>query len=121
MAKHLDLGKAGELIARRYLERLGYKIHAANVRLKKDEIDLIAYDPKEKMIVFVEVKTRRTSSEAYPIHSAVNAHKRRCLKRAISRWVIREQYEGPGRIDVLCVENDRVTEHLINIGSPMLD
>ena len=36
-----------------------YEIRERNVRFKHDEIDIIAYDQVEKMIVFVEVKNAR--------------------------------------------------------------
>ena len=120
MASHLELGKAGEKMAQEYLKKIGYRILACNVKLKRDEIDVIAYDPAEKMMVFVEVKTRTASSDAYPIRSAVTAHKRHCLLRAIRRWSIQKEYDGPGRLDVICVEKNQIKEHLRDIGSPML-
>ncbi len=116
-AAHLQLGSAGEDIAARYLTGIGCVIRERNVRFGRDEIDLIAYDSAEKMIVFVEVKTRTRTSDQYPIYTAVDKRKRLALRRAVNRWVIKHQYDGPGRIDVVCVCGDRIVQHLRDLGS----
>ena len=41
MADHNLLGEKGEVVAREFLENLGYKIIAENWRERKFEIDLI--------------------------------------------------------------------------------
>jgi putative endonuclease len=51
------LGTAGENLARRHLEQLGYVYIAANWRYLGGELDLIMRDGD--ILVFVEVKTRR--------------------------------------------------------------
>lgn len=51
------LGKAGENIVARQLEREGFKILEKNYKRQYGEIDLIA--GKKELIVFVEVKMRR--------------------------------------------------------------
>ena len=38
--------------------------------------------------------------------------KRHRLRRAISHWVALHDYDGPGRIDIICVAKDRVEKHL---------
>ena len=50
------LGAAGELLARRHLERRGYRFVTANWRRPYAELDLIMRDGD--VLVFVEVKTR---------------------------------------------------------------
>jgi putative endonuclease len=117
---HLLLGRSGEDIAAAYLSAHGYELRARNVRLDRDEIDLVAYDTREKMLVFVEVKTRRRYSAAYPIRTAVTLRKRRALRRAVAAWVAREEYAGPARIDLVCVCGGRVREHLMDLGSEFL-
>ncbi len=117
MSDHLFLGVLGEDLSCEYLVRHNYEIRERNVRFKHDEIDIIAYDQVEKMIVFVEVKTRTRSSVAYPIETAVGNVKRHRLRRAISHWVALHDYDGPGRIDIICVAKDRVEKHLKDIGS----
>ena len=117
---HLAYGKLGEDIAVRYLLDHGYIIRQRNVRLKRDEIDIIADDPREKMIVFVEVKSRHDNSPLYPIRTAMDGHKRKTLRRAIARWVALNNYDGPGRIDLLCVAGNRVVDHMRDVGSAFL-
>ena len=56
-----DLGLAGERLAAEHLERLGYDILARRHRTRFGELDLVAAD--ERTIVFVEVKTRRSTGE----------------------------------------------------------
>ncbi len=52
------LGAAGEQLARRHLEQQGYEFIAANWRRPYGELDLIMRDGD--VLVFVEVKTRRS-------------------------------------------------------------
>ena len=119
-AAHLATGCAGELLAAEYLRQLGYGILERNVRFGHDEIDIVAFDRRREMVVFTEVKTRTVSSENYPVRSALTGHKRRCLKRAITRWLFAHDYDGPGRIDLVCVGNGKIVEHLMGIGSDFL-
>jgi putative endonuclease len=51
------LGRAGENVALRHLERCGYELVARNHRTRFGEIDLIVTDGRT--LVFCEVKTRR--------------------------------------------------------------
>ncbi len=53
-----QLGQQGEDIAAQYLQQQGYKILARNYRNRYGELDLICI--KNAVLVFVEVKTRRT-------------------------------------------------------------
>lgn len=117
MPTHLDTGQLGEDTAAKHLRRLGYKILERNAFFGRDEIDVIARDTDRDMIVFVEVKTRSTVCDAYPISTAVDRRKRQCLRRAIGRWVVAHGYDGPGRLDVVCVSGRRVVEHLMDVGS----
>jgi putative endonuclease len=120
MRQHLALGKEGEDIAMRYLRKKGYAIMDRNVRVGRDEIDIIAYDKSEKMIVFIEVKTRQSSSEQYPIWRAVDPRKRRCLERAIAGWCQEKEYDGAARLDILAVYAGKVIDHIKELGRAFL-
>ena len=61
MAQKDDLGRRGEAEAAAYLTSLGYRIVDRNWRCPSGEIDIVALDRDE--LVIVEVKTR--SSRAY--------------------------------------------------------
>jgi putative endonuclease len=75
---HLRHGAAGELAAKKYLQKNGLKYLTANFRSERGEIDLVFRD--QDCLVFVEVKTRSTSSWTRPA-AAVNARKRLRLTR----------------------------------------
>ena len=65
-----ELGTEGELRAAHYLQRRGYRIAGRNVRTGGVELDLVA--TRGRRVVFVEVKTRR-SSRYGPAAAAVDA------------------------------------------------
>ncbi len=100
MARHLDLGIAGEDIARRALERAGYKILERNVRLRSGELDMVALEGEE--LVVVEVRTRSVGRVAPP-ETTVGPRKLRKLVRTGRWYVQRSGWEGPWRIDVVAV------------------
>jgi putative endonuclease len=102
----------GERTAARYVQRLGYKVLEANVRLGKDEIDLVAFDPTDQVMVFIEVKTRAKLHEDYRPELNLDFRKRRMLRRSARRWVAWQHYEGGYRIDLICVAEGRVTDHI---------
>ena len=79
-----SLGKAGEDLAERYLKRQGYAIVERNYRCPLGEIDLIALN--KRVVVFVEVKTRRVDTSGAPLES-VNAVKQRRLKRTALHYL----------------------------------
>ncbi len=56
-----SLGRAGESVAQRFLEKNGFLIIEENYRLRAGEIDIIAL--KDRMLIFCEVKTRLDYSE----------------------------------------------------------
>lgn len=61
MARHNELGKWGENVAKEFLVRKGYAIVESNWRMHNYEIDIIAM--KDNRIIFVEVKTRANSGD----------------------------------------------------------
>lgn len=84
-AEHLASGEWGEKKAEQYLRRKGYRIIGRRVRIgKRDEIDLVAR--KQDVLVFVEVKTRRSVAFGRPV-SAVDRNKRRLLSRAAVHYL----------------------------------
>ena len=89
-----SLGAEGETQAARYLMGKRYRIAARNVRAGGVEIDLVAQ--KAGTLVFVEVKTRRSTGFGVP-QSAVDAAKRARLVRGAAAW-LRENRFRPRRI-----------------------
>lgn len=101
-APHLALGAEGEARAARHLARQGYRIVARNVRAGGVEIDLVAR--RGRLIVFVEVKTRR-SARFGPPELAVDPRKQARLVRGAGAWLA-EHGRGVSRtrFDVVACE-----------------
>ena len=111
-APHLKLGALGEEIAAQYLRSIGYSLREKNVRQGRDEIDLLAWDPEDRVLVFVEVKTRTEKlPEGFHPEKTAAAEKRRKLRRSARRWVADHNFDGGYRIDLICVQQGRVTNH----------
>ncbi|MBL0356838.1 MAG: YraN family protein [Chitinophagaceae bacterium] len=64
MAKHLHTGRLGEQLGEVYFAGQGYVILEKNWRHSHWEVDIIAH--KNKVLHFVEVKTRRTKKYGQP-------------------------------------------------------
>lgn len=101
----LELGRVGEEIAVRHLERLGYEIVQRNYRCREGEADIVAYDPGADAVVLVEVKTRRAPANSrglYP-EEAVDGKKRKRYRR-IAACFLMENFPVPSiRFDVVAV------------------
>ena len=94
-----SLGQLGEAAAARHLKRLGYKIVARGAREPIGELDLVAVDGRT--VVFVEVKTRRSSQGGHPA-DAVDLDKQRRLTRLALAFLKRhELLEHPTRFDIV--------------------
>jgi putative endonuclease len=106
------LGKTGENLAADFLESLGYEIRGRNIRLSRDEIDILAFDPVDKTLVFAEVKTRKTFSREFSPHMSAGFRKCEKLRRSARRWVAEHQYNGGYRLDLVCVAGGKVIDHL---------
>ena len=74
----------GERIAARHYRLHGYRILGANVRSGGYELDLIAR--RGRRLVFVEVKERACDRFGGGV-AAVNAEKRRRVRRAAASWL----------------------------------
>ena len=63
-APHLEMGRAGEELAAKYLRKNGHKILYRNFRASHGgEVDIVCRDRQHNELVFVEVKERRSSEE----------------------------------------------------------
>ncbi len=114
-ASHMRTGRRGEEIAVRYLRAEGYVVLGRNVRFGKDEIDIVAFDPSDRVIVFAEVKARARHDEHYLPELNLTFAKRRKLLRSARAWVGGHRYEGGWRIDAVCVAAGKVVQHLREI------
>lgn len=97
------LGRRGEDLAHRHLQRKGYCIVARNFRARSGagEIDIIAR--RGDALVFVEVKTRSSTEFGAP-DEAVDAHKQRRIVRAACEYIRRtEGCWDQARFDIVSV------------------
>jgi len=100
MADHNILGKKGETLALKMLSEKGYKILETNWRHKRDEIDIIALDGNE--IVIVEVKTRSTDFFGDP-EDSVDDLKMERLVRAADEYLEQNSLENECRYDIVSI------------------
>ncbi len=119
VAAHIQTGKTGEAIAAAFLQELGYRIIRRNVRVgRHDEIDLLAFDPADRVLVFCEVKTRAKKHSEYHPEINVTWRKRANMARAARTWISQHAWDGGYRIDVLYVSSRRVIDHHIDVKWP---
>jgi putative endonuclease len=97
-----SLGHWGEMQAAEYLQGRGYSILDRNVHTPHGEIDIVA--GKDGSVIFVEVKTRRSHSFAYP-EDSVTRRKQAHLLSAAETYLDRHP-ESPDswQFDVISVE-----------------
>lgn len=102
---HQRTGRRGEEEAYFYLRRLGYAMVARNFRSPRyrGEIDLIGWD--EKVLCFIEVKTR-TSKDVKTPEAAVDRHKRREVAEVARDYVRRLPQPCQWRFDIVSVYYD---------------
>lgn len=97
-----DLGKWGEKVASEYLAKAGYQVLERNTRTEYGEIDLIV--EREGTLVFVEVKTRRSSAYGYPEEAITRSKIDHMIASAEAYLQTIMDFEGDWRIDVVAVE-----------------
>lgn len=80
MISYNVIGKKGELLAAKYLEKQGYRILVLNFKERYGEIDIIAID--RDTLVFIEVKTRKSSEFGSPLEAITPWKLRSVIKTA---------------------------------------
>ena len=110
MAKHNELGKQGEEIAAQYLIEKGYEIVERNWRNSHKEIDIIAKDGVE--LVIVEVKTRQSDDFGEP-DIAVTRQKQSRLIYAANAYLFRHNLDIDTRFDIISI--------VMKDGNPIID
>ena len=123
MARHNELGKAGEDFAASYLEHAGYGIIERDWRQGSRDIDIVARTEDGTTVVFVEVKTRSSDAIVRP-EDAVDARKIRNLGRAADAYVKERAILDELRFDLINIvgtapENFKL-EHIIDAFNPLL-
>lgn len=97
----------GERRAQLHYRLRGYRIVGANVTAGRNELDLIVR--RGRTLLFVEVKERRGETFGGPL-AAVDAEKRRRVRRAAQAWLVRHPQRPEVRIgfEVVAVAGGRL-------------
>ena len=97
-----SFGKAGEDLAAKYLKKRKYKIIEKNYHCSFGEIDVIALDGK--VLVFIEVKTR-SSTTFGPPQLAVDRRKQMQISKVALHFIKRKKISRMNmRFDVVTVQ-----------------
>ena len=99
------LGQSGERLAADYLEEQGIRVIDSNWRCPNGEIDLVALDGAE--LVIVEVKTRRSRRYGDPLESLTRAKLNRLRTLAVLWAREHHQVIGALRIDAIGIVMER--------------
>lgn len=120
MKSHHEIGKNGEDLAVVYLSRLGYLIRHRNWYYGHNELDIIARDGNE--LVVVEVKSRTSDRYEHPSES-VSKQKIRHIVEAAEAYIQEYKIDLETRFDVITVifygENYQI-EHFKDAFYPVL-
>jgi putative endonuclease len=101
ISRRIALGRKGEEVAVDFLRKQGYRIIKRNYRCRAGEIDIVAKEGSS--LVFVEVKSRRSTHFGLP-EEAVSYEKRRRLTRVTLGYFAHHRIkEAKCRFDVVSV------------------
>ncbi|MGN0853525.1 MAG: YraN family protein [Kiritimatiellia bacterium] len=118
-------GRWGEERAAALLAGKGWRVIGRNVRPCADdrrrEIDLIVRSRDGRTVAFVEVKTHKRRTPRAPRLFGVDRRKKKVLLRACTSWILRHQWHGNFRFDIVEVygsHRDRqplAVDHIENV------
>ena len=97
----IKVGKIGEALAVEHFKAQGYEVRTQNYRTRSGEIDLIVQ--RGKRIVFVEVKTRRSSKFGLPQAAVTPAKQKQISKIALDYLQTHNLLDVPCQFDVVAI------------------
>ena len=100
MATQQEIGEQAEALAQVHLLKLGYKILDTNYHYGHLELDIIAQDEDE--LVIVEVKARSGLRFEHPSEAVTNSKIKRIVEAA-DGYIQDKNWEGETRFDVITV------------------
>ncbi len=117
------LGNLGESLAYDFLVEKGYKILERNYVWRKNEIDIIAEDEKERQIVFIEVKTRNTDYFIQPFE-AVDLKKQKAIIKVANAYIRSLNIDLEARFDIISIiqtkDETPSIEHIVGAFEPYI-
>jgi putative endonuclease len=99
--KRRQFGDKGEKIAKEFLTKKGMIVCAENYRTPFGEIDLVAQKGGE--LIFIEVKTRRTTTFGRPEESVTPSKVQHILRSGEHYMQMHKWVDKPWRIDVVAI------------------
>lgn len=105
------LGQLGEQLAQEQLMRHSWIILDRNWHSRYGELDIVALDPHE-VLVFVEVKARRSTRFGTP-QEAVSTTKQRKVRKTALQWIAAHSnvHHYSTRFDVIAIS---ITDNTVN-------
>jgi putative endonuclease len=100
LATQQEIGEKGEQLAQEHLLRLGYKILDTNYQYGHLELDIVAKDGDE--LVIVEVKARSGLRYEHPSEAVTDSKIKRIVDAA-EGYIQDKNWEGDTRFDVITV------------------
>lgn len=95
------LGRKGEDLAAKHLQRIGYRIVGRRERVLRGDIDIVALDGRT--VVFVEVRSRSDTRHGHPAET-VGPVKQRRIAELANAYIRRHRLQDcQVRIDVVTV------------------
>ncbi|HMX40340.1 MAG TPA: YraN family protein [Saprospiraceae bacterium] len=106
----MHTGRIGETAAVRFLAEKGWRVVERNWRAGRGEVDIIAW-AHDKLLVFVEVKTRSGDGFGGP-EEAVDEKKQARMARTAGLYMEQIGYEWEIRFDIVAVlmHKDQVSQ-----------
>lgn len=99
---HKDIGDLGETLAAQHLTKEGYQILGQKLQCPLGELDLVALDGEQ--VVIVEVKTRIGRRAGRPEDAVTPAKQRQITRVALSYLKSENRLECSVRFDVIGIE-----------------
>ncbi|MCF6333957.1 MAG: YraN family protein [Draconibacterium sp.] len=100
MVSTREIGEIAEGLAQQHLLKLGYKIKETNWYHGHLELDIIAQDGDE--LVIVEVKSRNGIRYEHPSEAVTNGKIKRIVEAA-DAYILEKDWENETRFDVITV------------------
>ncbi|MBN2672287.1 MAG: YraN family protein [Deltaproteobacteria bacterium] len=98
-----QIGQTGESLVCDKLVKQGFTILARNVREKFAEIDIVALENSTDILVFIEVRTRKTRQLGHPAET-ITSKKMNQIRRAATAYMIKNKVHNKAvRFDVATI------------------
>lgn len=120
MVSTREIGELAERLAQQHLQKLGYTILDSNWHFGHLELDIVAQDGNE--LVIVEVKSRNGIRYEHPSEAVTNAKIKRIVEAA-DAYILEKDSDKETRFDVITViffEQKHELEHFKDAFYPTL-